>query len=149
MWQDQVAQFLMQLHLISAFWQDIWQACRKFPYHESTVFVILNINTNVYDKVKSLCQVHGGTTKENIVEAVEEAEERAQNLRVANEDTAHQIEVRKKEGPIGFGTVLFFDEANTTQSINMIKEIMCDRTVNGRQIDHDLRIIAACNPYKR
>ena len=96
-----------------------------------------------------LCQVHGGTTKEDIVKAVEKAEEKAQKLRKASEDTAHVIEVGKEEGPIGFGTVLFFDEANTTQSVNMIKEIMCDRTVNGRQIDHDLRIIAACNPYKR
>ena len=65
-----------------------------------------------------------------------------------SQDTAHQIEAGK-EATTGFGTVLFFDEANTTQSINMIKEIMCDRTVDGRQIDCDLRIIAACNPYKR
>ena len=68
---------------------------------------------------------------------------------MVNKDTAHQIEIGKEEDTVGFGTVLFFDEANTTQSINIIKEIMCDRTVNGRQIDCDLRIIAACNPYKR
>ena len=48
-----------------------------------------------------------------------------------------------------FGTVLFFDEANTTEHINLIKEIMCDRTMFGEEIHKDLRIVVACNPYRR
>ena len=48
-----------------------------------------------------------------------------------------------------FGTVLFFDEANTTEHINLIKEIMCDRTMFGEKIHKDLKIVVACNPYKR
>ena len=49
-------------------------------------------------------------------------------------------------------TVLFFDEANTTQAIDLIKEIMVDRKVNGRLIqseDSRLHFIAACNPYRK
>ena len=52
------------------------------------------------------------------------------------------------EGAV-FGTVLFFDEANTTEHINLIKEVMCDRSVFGRKIHQDLRIVAACNPYRK
>ena len=49
-------------------------------------------------------------------------------------------------------TILFFDEANTTESIGLIKEIMCDGRAMGRPVDTAngaLKIIAACNPYKR
>ena len=46
-------------------------------------------------------------------------------------------------------TVLFFDEANTTEAIGLIKEVMCDRRINGRQIKENVKFIAACNPYKK
>lgn len=47
--------------------------------------------------------------------------------------------------------ILFFDEANTTESIGLIKEIMCDQTCQGRAIDfgRGLKIIAAVNPYRK
>ena len=46
-------------------------------------------------------------------------------------------------------TVVFFDEANTTEAIGLIKEVMCDRRINGRPVSHDLKFIAACNPYRK
>ena len=48
-------------------------------------------------------------------------------------------------------TMLFFDEANTTDAIGLIKEILCDRRMRGVPLQEDtgLKIIAACNPYKR
>ena len=46
-------------------------------------------------------------------------------------------------------TVVFFDEANTTDAIGLIKEIMCDRRVHGNPVSQDLKFIAACNPYRR
>jgi hypothetical protein len=48
--------------------------------------------------------------------------------------------------------VLFFDEANTTDALGMIKEVMVDRRINGRPVGVGLRrlnFIAACNPYRR
>ena len=46
-------------------------------------------------------------------------------------------------------TVVFFDEANTTDAIGLIKEIMCDRRMRGRNIQGDIKFIAACNPYRK
>ena len=46
-------------------------------------------------------------------------------------------------------TVVFFDEANTTDAIGLIKEILCDRRLHGKPFSDDLKFIAACNPYRR
>ena len=82
-----------------------------------------------------LCKVHGGTTYEDIKLKVHQAEEMAR----ANQDK-------------NIDTVLFFDEANTTEALTMIKEVMVDRRINGRPIGQGikrLQFIAACNPYRR
>ena len=49
----------------------------------------------------------------------------------------------------GVNTIAFFDEANTTDAIGLIKEVMCDRRINGRPIVENLKFIAACNPYRK
>ena len=52
----------------------------------------------------------------------------------------------------GLETVLFFDEANTTSAIGLIKEIMCDMRMAGKRLNLascGLQIIAACNPYRK
>ena len=46
-------------------------------------------------------------------------------------------------------TVVFFDEVNTTEAIGLIKEIMCDRRAYGKQISTSIKLIAACNPYRK
>lgn len=48
-------------------------------------------------------------------------------------------------------TVLFFDEANTTESVGLIKEIMCDKSLDGKKLDlcANLKMVAACNPYRK
>ena len=77
-------------------------------------------------------KVHGGTTEENVMKKVMEAEELA-----------------KENSKQGIDTILFFDEANTTEAIGLIKEVMCDRRVYGRQVSRDVKFIAACNPYRK
>ncbi|XP_017734795.1 PREDICTED: E3 ubiquitin-protein ligase RNF213 isoform X2 [Rhinopithecus bieti] len=86
------------------------------------------------DTIK-LVKVHGGTTADMIYSRVREAE----NVAFANKDQ-HQLD-----------TILFFDEANTTEAISCIKEVLCDRTVDGQPLAEDsgLHIIAACNPYRK
>lgn len=81
-----------------------------------------------------LVKVHGGTTAEMIYRKVREAEALAENNR-----TKH-----------GLDTILFLDEANTTEAIFAIKEILCDQSVKGEPLkaDSGLKIIAACNPYR-
>lgn len=82
-----------------------------------------------------LVKVHGGTTAEMIYARIKEAEV----LAIAN----------KKQH--GLDTVLFFDEANTTEAVSSIKEVLCDHTVEGKPLVScsGLQIIAACNPYRK
>ena len=80
-------------------------------------------------------KVHGGTTYEDIEAKVKQAEKMAEE----NQNTK-------------IDTVLFFDEANTTEALSMIKEVMVDRRIHGRPIgmgQERLQFIAACNPYRR
>ena len=48
-------------------------------------------------------------------------------------------------------TILFLDEANTTEAIGLVKEILCDGRMRGEPLDtkSGLKIVAACNPYRR
>ncbi|XP_056587886.1 E3 ubiquitin-protein ligase rnf213-alpha-like [Triplophysa dalaica] len=82
-----------------------------------------------------LVKVHGGTTSDMIYSKVREAEAMA---------------LRNKLD-YGFDSVLFFDEANTTEAVSSIKEILCDQSVDGQHLTSDtgLQIIAACNPYRK
>ena len=77
-------------------------------------------------------QVHGGVTEDDIKEFMRKAEELAK----AN---------KKKE----LDTCVFFDEANTTDAIGLIKEILCDGTLYGNPVSRSLKFIAACNPYRK
>ena len=93
-------------------------------------------------------KVHGGTTAKEITFQVEQAEREAR----LNQPKLFASKLKlfnTSEKPAS--AILFFDEANTTEAIGLIKEIMCDKTCNGRKIDfdHGLKIIAAVNPYKK
>ena len=82
-----------------------------------------------------LMKVHGGVTRKDVIDKVKAAEKLA-----------------RKNSRKNVKTVLFFDEANTTDAVGLIKEIMCDGRVNGRPIvglGTDLHVIAACNPYRK
>ncbi|XP_032991850.1 E3 ubiquitin-protein ligase RNF213-like [Lacerta agilis] len=82
-----------------------------------------------------LVKVHGGTTADVIYAKVREAEDIAI-------DNKQQYQC---------DTILFFDEANTTEAVSSIKEVLCDCTVEGQPLVHNsgLQIIAACNPYRK
>ena len=82
--------------------------------------------------LSSHSQVHGGISEEDIMNFLLKAENQAKENKAINLDT-----------------VVFFDEANTTEAIGLIKEIMCDRRLRGKPISQDLKFIAACNPYRR
>ena len=81
--------------------------------------------------------MHGGVTEVEIRRRVN------QSIELAKENWKRDIPVE---------TVLFFDEANTTIAIGLIKEIMCDKRMDGEPLDLKscgLNIIAACNPYRK
>ena len=79
-------------------------------------------------------QVHGGTTEERIFTEVEMAKKLARENRQKFGEQVH--------------TVLFFDEANTTDALGMIKEVVCDRRIKGTPIEEDIKFAVACNPYR-
>ena len=92
--------------------------------------------------------MHGGTTEETVVQAVEEAEKCAMKNA---EHVASLISLGTPEQYLHgakLGTILFFDETNTIEMVDLIKEVMCDHTIHGRRIHKDVRIVAACNPYR-
>ena len=100
-------------------------------------------------KILMHVKVHGGTTAEIIRKKLDEASILAQeNYRTLYSRKNFKL---MKTGDIPASCVLFFDEANTTEAIGLIKEIMCDSSCNGFKIDfnYGLKIIAACNPYKK
>ncbi|KAM6164698.1 E3 ubiquitin-protein ligase RNF213 [Rhynchocyon petersi] len=82
-----------------------------------------------------LVKVHGGTTADMIYSKVREAE----GIALFNRSRYN------------LDTILFFDEANTTEAISCIKEVLCDHTANGKPLTKNsgLHIIAACNPYRK
>ncbi|KAI4801198.1 hypothetical protein KUCAC02_000123 [Chaenocephalus aceratus] len=82
-----------------------------------------------------LVKVHGGTTAEMIYRKVREAEKLAVNNR-----RSHKLD-----------TILFFDEGNTTEALFAIKEVLCDQSMKGEPLKagSGLKIIAACNPYRK
>ena len=82
--------------------------------------------------VGNLFQVHGGKTEADIKNFIEVAS----NVAADNEE-------------LGLDTVVFFDEANTTEAIDLIKEILCDHKLKGIPVKRNLKFIAACNPYRK
>ena len=78
---------------------------------------LLRQNRQEYDNMMIL-KMHGGITDEDIFNTVNNAIKRAERNTYLGINT----------------TVLFFDEANTTDSISTVKTIMCDGLVNGNAI---------------
>lgn len=78
-------------------------------------------------------QVHGGITESNVQEFVHFVNKAAK--------TNAQQGVHM--------TIAFFDEANTTDALGLIKEVMCDHRINGQPISEHIKFIAACNPYRK
>ena len=81
-----------------------------------------------------ILKVHGEVTENDIKDSYRKARE------LAEQNLSNNID-----------TILFFDEANTSYSIGLIKEILCDRRVDGVSIPNRLRLqfVVACNPYQR
>ena len=44
---------------------------------------------------------------------------------------------------------VFFNEMNTCLSLSLLTEIFINRTYNGNKISDNIRLIGACNPYRK
>lgn len=75
--------------------------------------------------------VHGGMHDEDIIEWMTRRIEIAANMRDRNERV-----------------IVFLDEVNTCNCMGLFKEIVCDRCMNGVPLPDNIKVIAACNPYR-
>eukprot|EP00656_Telonema_subtile_P027205 TRINITY_DN2923_c0_g1_i1.p1 TRINITY_DN2923_c0_g1~~TRINITY_DN2923_c0_g1_i1.p1 ORF type:complete len:2755 (-),score=765.54 TRINITY_DN2923_c0_g1_i1:91-8355(-) len=76
--------------------------------------------------------IHGGITDSDIVAWMNE----------------RLTEAAQIEHPMG-KLVVFFDEVNTCNCMGLFKEIVCDHSMNGVQLPSNIKVIAACNPYRK
>ena len=83
---------------------------------------ILNEKLEVYS-------MHAGISSRQIISFIEKVESKAQENKTK--------------------TWVFLDEFNTTNSIGLINEMVCHRSILGRKISDLLIFVCACNPYKR
>ena len=44
---------------------------------------------------------------------------------------------------------VFFEQINTCLSLSLITEIFINRTFNGEELSENIRLIGACNPYRK
>ena len=79
-------------------------------------------------------QIHGGITSEDILERMQQYIVQAEDYKSNNENKQLWI---------------FFDEFNTTYSIALFKEIICDRTLFGESLPDNMIFLGACHPRRR
>ncbi len=95
--------------------------------------------------------MHGGTTVSQIRAQLDHASLLARtNYAVLSRQTPGTAAASTCSSIIS--VLLFFDEANTSEHVGLIKEIMCDGTCLGEPIEalsYGLKIIAAINPYRK
>eukprot|EP00741_Cyanophora_paradoxa_P020194 tig00000219_g19493.t1 len=59
------------------------------------------------------------------------------------------IEAAEEQASTGQPVWVFLDEINTSDSIGLVGEIICQHTIKGRPISRNIAFLAACNPYKK
>ena len=76
-----------------------------------------------------IINIHPGKTDKDIYKEVKKINEEAKNI---NEEVW-----------------ILFDEINTTSSFSLLTEIFINRTCNGEKLSENIRLIGACNPYRK
>ena len=84
------------------------------------------------EKTVKIINIHPGITDEILCEKMKEKE--------------REIIMEKKQNEEVW---LFFDEINTCLSLSLITEIFINRTYYGNRISDNIRLIGACNPYRK
>ena len=66
-----------------------------------------------------------------------------------NDICKEMIKINKEANHIEDEIWVFFDEINTCQSLSLLTEIFINRTFNGEKVNDNIRLIGACNPYRK
>ena len=98
----------------------------------------LNQILNNGKKSVEIFNIHPGITDEEISKKMEEM-----NKKAKGQEYIDKKNTKKKE------LWVFFDEINTCLSLSLLTEIFINRTFNGEKLEENIRLIGACNPYRR
>ena len=79
--------------------------------------------------------LHAGITDQDIIDFINNKVEKY---------IADKAQTEDKDKPVW----VFFDEINTCNSLGLISEIMCKRTLQGKPINDKIFFFGACNPFK-
>ncbi|CAF4035636.1 unnamed protein product, partial [Rotaria sordida] len=85
----------------------------------------------ILDDELYIFHIHAGITNRDITDTLE-----------------YQIVRADQLAKIGKQLWIFFDEFNTTKNVGLFKEIMCERTLLGKQLPSNMVFLAACNPRR-
>jgi energy-coupling factor transporter ATP-binding protein EcfA2 len=83
--------------------------------------------------------IHPGITDQEISKKMEEINAKAKGPEYIDEKNKGN----KKE------LWIFFDEINTCLSLSLLTEIFINRSFNGEKLEENIRLIGACNPYRK
>jgi energy-coupling factor transporter ATP-binding protein EcfA2 len=72
------------------------------------------------------------------------------NPRYDDEKLTKEMNIINKKAKSCEGELwVFFDELNTCDSLSLITEIFINRTYGGKELENNIRLIGACNPYRK
>ena len=98
----------------------------------------LNQILNNGEKLLEIIQIHPGINDKIICEEMKRMNELAKK-----QDYKNKKHKERKEQWV------FFDEINTCNSLTLLTEIFINRTFNGEKLEDNIRLIGACNPYRK
>ena len=103
-----------------------------------TTVEIINIHPGITDE--KLCKIMEEKNKiaEKILKEKKEREQKKKNNNLIDDEQIINDELW-----------IFFDEINTCLSMSLLTEIFINRTYNGNKLCDNIRLIGACNPYRK
>jgi hypothetical protein len=99
---------------------------------KTSLIIKLNQIVNGGETTLKIINIHPGITDEILCEKMEEAN--------------NEVKVLKEKGKELW---IFFDDINNCLSLTLLKEIFINRNYNGKKISDNIRLIGACNPYRK
>ena len=97
---------------------------------KTSLILKLNQILNNGEKTIKIINIHPGISNEDIYKYMREIDKEAK---------------KNKDKEIW----AFFDEINTCLSLSLLTEIFINRTYNGETLSENIRLIGACNPYRK
>ena len=106
---------------------------------KTSLIIKLNQLLNNGEKKVEIIKIHSGITEQDI----------AKEMKIINDKAKKQDYIDKSKKGRKKELWVFFDEINTCLSFSLLTEIFINRTFNGEKLEENIRLIGACNPYRK